>query len=115
MKRRSLVGVLLLVASGGHESANAIEMNPALGQCRIVRANAMMVPTWRDNGVTVQKATDNVLSPLLAFGPSNMEMERWRDYVAAVYAGGMDQGAVDRKFESLCKRFEGLNIPTPLP
>lgn len=91
------------------------EPNPALGSCLILRGNATGVAIWRDNSVPQDRATQNVLKALRAFGFNAKAAEAWSAFVETTYRSSITSAEIEQRFANICDRYQNLRVEMPLP
>lgn len=91
------------------------DSNPALASCLILRGTAAGVPTWRDNAVPQDRATQNVLAALSTFGWNAGAVEAWSAFVESVYRSSITSADIEKKFAGMCDRYQSLKVEIPLP
>ncbi|MBR8654223.1 hypothetical protein KDH83_13055 [Achromobacter sp. Marseille-Q0513] len=91
------------------------QFNLAIGQCAVVRGMVSGVPTWRDNGVPMERAWFNVASALSPFAPNAALMQQWEHAVAQIYSSSLSPAEVGARYESMCDQYQSLDIPAPRP
>lgn len=100
------------VAASGSRYADP---NPALSACRALQHAAADVPAARENGVAREKATQDVLEALGAFGRSEDAELAWSAFVEETYQSTWTRAHIADRYQQLCAPYETLQVPLPFP